>query len=248
MILPRPQDAFHKIQLLRLLTAILNDKLLAQNLFFKGGTCALMLGWLDRFSLDLDFDLAASADEKEIKKRLLLLFETLNLELKNPRTKILQFILRYQTKIETRNQLKLSVADALKTNDYQPFYLPEITHFAICQTKETMVANKLVAPLDRFEKHRTVAGRDFYDIHYFLSSGYRYKKEIIEERRRIPAQKYLQGLLEFTEKKLTQRVIDEDLNCLLSNEQFQAVRKTLKIELLSLLNDELLILSTRKVS
>lgn len=31
---------------------------------FKGGTCASMLGWLDRFSVDLDFDYAG--DKKNI--------------------------------------------------------------------------------------------------------------------------------------------------------------------------------------
>ncbi|HIP71371.1 MAG TPA: hypothetical protein EYH05_08260, partial [Anaerolineae bacterium] len=51
------QLAKHRIQLTRLLTEILDDPYLAASLYFKGGTCAAMLGYLDRFSVDLDFDL-----------------------------------------------------------------------------------------------------------------------------------------------------------------------------------------------
>ena len=57
MILLRPQDTIHKVQLTRLLTEILDNSILSQNLYFKGGTCAAILGYLDRFSVDLDFDL-----------------------------------------------------------------------------------------------------------------------------------------------------------------------------------------------
>jgi len=239
MILLRRQDVFHKIQLLRLLAAILDDQFLAQNLYFKGGSAASMLGWLDRFSLDLDFDLNALADKDQIKERLFRLFATLDLELKNRRVKNLQFILRYQAEEKARNQLKLSLAETLKTNDYQPFYLAEIARYAICQTKETMVANKLVAPLDRFERYRTIAGRDFYDLHYFFLHGFSYKKEVIEERRGVPVQKYLRELLGFIQEKLTQRVLDEDLNYLLPDEKFQVVRKVLKMELVNFLGDEI---------
>ena len=53
MILPKPEDAIHKIQLYRLLTAILDSPLLARHVYFKGGTCASMRGLLDRFSVEL---------------------------------------------------------------------------------------------------------------------------------------------------------------------------------------------------
>ena len=66
MIPIRPADARHKAQLLRLLTAIVDSPYLSQNLYFKGGTCASMLGFLDRFSVDLDFDLNQNADTKII--------------------------------------------------------------------------------------------------------------------------------------------------------------------------------------
>ncbi len=49
-------DNIHKAWLYRVLEGIASDKYLPSVLYFKGGTCASMLGWLDRFSVDLDFD------------------------------------------------------------------------------------------------------------------------------------------------------------------------------------------------
>lgn len=240
MMLPKREDALHKIQMYRLLTKILDDKILSQSLYFKGGTCASMLGWLDRFSVDLDFDLAPQVAKQTVKKNLLSLFGSLNLQIKNPKVKSLQFILGYQTKPGLRNQLKLGIVDnQAKTSDYQPFYLPEIDRFALCQTRETMVAHKLVAPLDRYAKYRSIAGRDLYDLHYFFSNGYAYKKEVVEERTKLPISQYLIKLKKFIENKVTEKILSEDLNYLLPYEKFKSIRKTLKTETLMLLSDEI---------
>ena len=51
MIIPHPKDVKHKIWMLRLLTAILENNLLANKLMFKGGTCAALRSLLDRFSV-----------------------------------------------------------------------------------------------------------------------------------------------------------------------------------------------------
>ena len=61
MILPNQKDAVHKAWLYRLLSEIYKAAWLADKLYFKGGTCAAMLGYLDRFSVDLDFDFVGNA-------------------------------------------------------------------------------------------------------------------------------------------------------------------------------------------
>ena len=66
MILPDKKDAVHKAWLYRILEAIADDSYLAGVLYFKGGTCASMLGWLDRFSVDLDFDYAGKTETKDV--------------------------------------------------------------------------------------------------------------------------------------------------------------------------------------
>lgn len=53
--------ALHKAQLCSLLIKISDNNKLAKNAYFKGGTCASMLGFLDCFSVDLDFDLNPEA-------------------------------------------------------------------------------------------------------------------------------------------------------------------------------------------
>ncbi len=62
------EQARHEAYMYRLLAEILDDKYLVANSFFKGGTCARMLGYLDRFSVDLDFDIKKDVDKKSLEK------------------------------------------------------------------------------------------------------------------------------------------------------------------------------------
>ncbi len=243
MILPMPEDAIHRFQLYRLLTEILDDPLISHVLLFKGGTCASMLGYLDRFSVDLDFDLKNKEKKLLVHKRLLKIFLSLDLKIKSKSNKELFYVLNYKRHNESfksRNALKLGIIDtSLKSNTYKAFYLREIDRYALCQTVETMFANKLVALTDRYEKHSTIAGRDLYDIHHFFIRGYKYRKEIIIERTGLSQVEYLVKLKEFIENKITDRIITQDLGSLLSNQEFQKIRKNLKKETLLLLKNEI---------
>lgn len=239
MILPRKEDVYHKIQLYRLLIEILDSEI-ADKIYFKGGTAATMLGCLDRFSLDLDFDLSFKTEKNKIDRVLRKIFKNLNLSLVQKSKNSLFYVLKYQAKPGLRNTLKLSIVDiALKSNRYENFYLKEIDRFAICQTKETMFANKLVAVIDRFKKYQTIAGRDIYDIHYFFLQGYDFEKEVIKERTGKEPYQYLKELADFIEKKVNERIISEDLNFLLPYEKFMLIRKTLKKEVLRMIREKL---------
>lgn len=175
MILPKREDTNHKAQLFRLLTEIL-DSSIAKSIYFKGGSAATMLGFLDRFSVDLDFDLKASADKKAIDKNLKKIFQELDLRISQKSNKSLFYLLKYSTKPGLRNTIKLSLIDmALKSNLYSSYCLSEIDRFVFCQTPDTMFANKLVAITDRYKKHKMITGRDIYDIHHFFLSGFHYK-------------------------------------------------------------------------
>lgn len=240
MIVLRKEDIFHKIQLLRLLTGILDNHILSQNLYFKGGTAAALLGFLDRFSIDLDFDLKEDANKSEMRILFHQLFKELDLEIKDESKMVLSFLLKYPAAVGLRNTLKLDALDLpVKANIYKVQNLAEINRLANCQTKETMFSNKLVAVLDRFQKHQTIAGRDLYDLHYFFSRGYSYLPEIIKERTGLKPEKYLQKLRNFINEKITERLITEDLNPLLPQEKFGKIRKVLKSEVLLFLNSEI---------
>jgi len=240
MINPSQQRAYHKAQLYRLLIRLLDDPEIASNIFFKGGTCSTMLGFLDRFSVDLDFDLKKGANKNKLRKKLYKIFNDLNLKIKDESKNTLQFFLLYQVPEGQRNTIKMDILDTpFKAINYYPQYLKDIDRIAICQTKESIVANKLVAITDSYKKRKTIAGRDVYDIHFFLSHGFSYRKEIIKERTKKSALVYLQELKTFVSEKITQKIVNQDLNFLLSYKQFNSIRKTLKTETLMLIGDEI---------
>ena len=227
----------HKAWLIRVLTEIADDPEMSSNLRFKGGTCAAMLGFLDRFSVDLDFDVAANANEKILRQKFHTIFKKFDLEIKQESKKALEFWVKYEAPANSRNTIKIDALNwQVKANKYAPQYLSEIDRFMTCQTIETMFANKLVAVWDRWRKSKSIAARDIYDIHHFYLQNFTYLPDIIEERTQMSVKKYLVWLSDFIREYITEKLIDEDLNTLVSPEQFKKIRKTLKQETLNLLS------------
>ena len=110
MILPDKKDAIHKAWLYRILEAVADDRYLADKLYFKGGTCASMLGWLDRFSIDLDFDFNGSDKDLRLARQALEnIFAKLGLAIKDKSKVGLQYFLKYKTDEAERNILKIDV-------------------------------------------------------------------------------------------------------------------------------------------
>ncbi|MFQ5434333.1 MAG: hypothetical protein ACE5FD_05600 [Anaerolineae bacterium] len=60
---------------------------------------------------------------------------------------------------------------------------------------------------------------------------------VIEEGRGTSVAEYLQELLIFVEKQVTQTTINQDLNVLLEPVKFQQIRKTLKAEVMMFIRD-----------
>lgn len=223
----------------RLLMEIIDQPLLAQNLAFKGGTCAAMLGYLDRFSVDLDFDVIHEAGEVDLREAFHKTFDQLGFEVTLEFDKALFFQLKYPSQPGKRSTLKASASSMkVKANQYRVQYFSEIDRLMNSQTIETMFANKLVAVMDRYAQHKTVAGRDIYDIHHFFVQGYAYHSAVIRERTGLEPAEYFSRLIEFIKANVNQTVINEDLNSLLPNRQFQQIRKILLPETLSFLERE----------
>ncbi len=229
MILANKSDILHKFQLQRLLTAVVDDQYVSQRVCFKGGTCAEMSGFLDRFSIDLDFDIVDTIDDKLFRSRIDKIVTKLGLIDDNQNTKSLFFNFKYVAPVNQRNKIKLSFFQNIVTsNDYEARFLPEINRTVKCQTIETMFANKLVTVFDRYSRHNDIEGRDIYDIYYFFQNGYSFKEEIIKERTGLGVEEYIKKLVKFIDEKVTQTMIDQDLNMLLPVEKFNKIRKTLK--------------------
>jgi predicted nucleotidyltransferase component of viral defense system len=235
----RPEDVIHKSHLHRLLMEIIDQPLMAQTLAFKGGSCAAMLGYLDRFSVDLDFDVLGDADEAALRNAFHQIFDHLGYSVVLEFDKVLFFQLRYPSGQGKRHTLKVSASNIMvKANQYKVQFFPEIDRLMNSQTIETMFANKLVAVTDRYTQHKTIAGRDIYDIHHFFIQGFAYNGAVIRERTGLEPKDYFGELIDFIKKHITQTTINEDLNSLLPNRQFQQVRKILIPETLSMLERE----------
>lgn len=241
LILPKPEDAVHKAWLYRVLSAVYDSASLASLLYFKGGTCAAMLGYLDRFSVDLDFDFVGTQTEiSDTRTRLEAVFRDIGLVIHDQSKIMPQYFLKYEAPEGRRNTLKIDVSvPPPKANTYEPKRFHEIDRIITCQTVETMMANKLVALTDRYEHHEAIAGRDLYDIHHFFMKGYRYNTEVIYERTGKDVRKFFTDLAAFIEKHITEKTIAQDLNTLLPYEQFSRIRKMLKQETLLFLRDEI---------
>lgn len=251
MIIPKPQDALHKAWLYRLLMTIADDTWLMQVLRFKGGTCAAMLDRLDRFSIDLDFDLVSETQAyrtlvPEVCIHLEKCFKQCGVEIKQFSKRGVQYFLHYQAEARARSTIKVEASfPPPHSNMYEATYFSEIDRTISCHTIETMFANKLVAVLDRWETHRSLAGRDIYDIHHFFMQGYRYHPAIIRERRSSSERVFFKELIHFIQTHVTQTTLQQDLNSLLPTPVFQRLYKTLKTETVMLLQDELKRLSKK---
>ena len=239
MLKLRLEDSLHKSYLNRLLMEIVDQPLLAQTLAFKGGSCAAMSGYLDRFSVDLDFDVLASTDKDILREAFHQVFNHLGLNLTLEFENTLIFQLRYSSSSRKRSSIKVSVTDIkIESNQYRVQYFPEIDRLINSQTIETMFANKLVAVTDRYAQHKTIAGRDIYDIYHFFIQGYKYHQAVIQERTGLSPKEYFGKLIDFINEHVTQTIIYQDLNLLLPLERFQQVRKILIPETLSMLEEE----------
>lgn len=224
-------DAKHKAWLLRLLSEMVDDTLLKQFLRFKGGTCASMLGFLDRFSVDLDFDILDETKTDQIKSNLKKIFTGLDLEIKNQSPKVLEFVLKYPAPENERNSLRLNIIGKnYKENIYENQLLPEIGRYFGCQTIDTMFANKLVD---------LSSGRDIYDIHYFFFTGQRFRRELIMERTGKKIPEFLKYLKKFIEKRVTTDLLIQDLGTLLSSDKMRFVKNNLLRETKMFIDNEI---------
>lgn len=240
MLIPNQQAASHRYHLFRILSAILDNTYLAQNCFFKGGTAATMRGILDRFSVDLDFDLANTVSESKIHRELEKLFAKLGYPIKESSKRAIQYLLGYEAPTNQRSTIKIEMIGRPSSfTQYETVYLADVDRQAIVQTVATMVASKLNTPMERWVKHHNLAGRDLYDIYYFLSHNLPYSHDLITEKTGLETPQFFAELIKFVEKRFTQTVIDQDLNTLFDPVTFKKLRLHLKNDALISLRAQL---------
>ncbi len=196
---------------------------------FKGGTMLYFFHNLDRFSVDLDFDLLEGADEKNVQdgvREILRSFGNIKDEYLKENT--IFFLLDYGT---GEQNIKVEISRRIFTENHyevRNFYGMSIRVLSL----EDSFSHKLVAATER----KSFANRDFYDIYFLLKNNVSFNEAIIRLRTGKSGLEYLAFLRGFIEKHLTQKTVLANMGELLDAKQKAWVKEHLKEELLAFLD------------
>ncbi|MDD9899200.1 MAG: nucleotidyl transferase AbiEii/AbiGii toxin family protein [Candidatus Melainabacteria bacterium] len=222
--------AKHRSILLDILKDIYDDTSIHSILGFKGGTALYFFYDLNRFSVDLDFDLLdldAAEQVYDTLSRILVKHGELKSSL-NKRNSI-QFLLSYDS---CSQNIKV---DIFKRNFGSSYEIQYALGLSMNVMKiEDMFAHKLIALTDRAKP----AVRDMYDLYFMFNQRLDFNQDIIKLRSGLTAIDYLAKAIELVEQvKLTN--ILSDIGDLLDEKQKNWVKTKLLSELLFKLRLEL---------
>lgn len=196
----KPDISTHKTILFQILKDIYSDTTIAPFLGFKGGTAALLFYGLDRFSVDLDFDLL-DEDREEI------VFE-----------RVTNIVGRYGT-IREANRKRFGIFYVLSYEDKARHIKVEInrrqfgsryeikTYLGVSMLvmiPEDVFAHKLVAMHERIGK----TSRDIYDVWFFLRQRFPINLEIVQSRSGMSFDAFLQTCIGQLEKMSNRKILD----------------------------------------
>ena len=221
--------AIHKNILIRILKDIYTEPTLGPILGFKGGTACYLFYGLNRFSVDLDFDLLDLKKEDyvfESIKKILENYGTLKEVFKKRYN--LFYLLSYKEKIEGAQNIRVEI----NRRDFGSKY--EIKSYLgismQVMKKEDMFAHKLVALYERKAK----TNRDLYDVWFFLQNNWPINVEIVEKRTKMKFQEFLKKCFSLIEK-INERHILAGMGELLDEKTKNWAKQNLKKDLLFLL-------------
>jgi predicted nucleotidyltransferase component of viral defense system len=216
----------HKHILLQLLKDIYSDTALGPLLGFKGGTAAFMFYGLDRFSVDLDFDLLDETKENDIFEKITGIAKRYG-EIRDAHKKKYSFIvlLSYD---ERATNIKIEINRRAFGSRYEvKTYLGVSMQVMV---REDMHAHKLMAMYERIGK----TNRDIYDVWFFAHNRWPMNRDIVVKRADMPYKQLLQKCISRLEK-MNDRTILSGLGDLLSDERKKWAKTTLRKDTIYLL-------------
>lgn len=214
----------HKNILIKILKEIYTDSSIGPLLGFKGGTAAFLFYNLNRFSVDLDFDLLKPDQEDLILEKMTKILNKYG-TIKEARTKRynILFLLVYDDKEIGGQNIKIEINRRQMPAKYEiKNYLGISMKVMI---KDDMFAHKLCAMFERLGK----TNRDIFDVYYFFHNNWPVNKEIIKQRTALNYKDFLQHCLSSLEK-MSNRNILSGLGELLDEKQKAWVKTKLKSE------------------
>lgn len=188
---------------------------------FKGGTCMYMFYGLDRFSIDLDFNLTAEDFDDRLITNILLKYLTISDQMNKHFTWL--WIGSYE---KGKQKIKVEInkrnyPDKYINKDFYGITIPTMS-------SECMFAHKLCAISDR----KKLQNRDLYDAHFMFAKQFGIDEEIVRIRTGKTLKEYFAYLINFIEKKVNSNMILEGLGELISENQKTHVKATLIRDLL----------------
>jgi predicted nucleotidyltransferase component of viral defense system len=211
----------HEQVLKNILRDIYTNSSLQVSLAFKGGTCLYMFYGLDRFSVDLDFNLRSDKFDdgalNEIVEKYLQVSDRTNKHFTwfwlGSYEKSLQ-----KVKVEVS---KRDYPDRYVNKDFYGLTVP-------IMEPSCMFAHKLCAITGR----KKLQNRDLYDAHFMFNKQFDIEEEIIKQRTGKTPREYFADLVTFIEDKVTDNNVLDGLGEFLTDQQKNSVRATLKRDIL----------------
>lgn len=219
----------HKNILIRILKDIFTDPTVGPFLGFKGGTAAFLFYDLNRFSVDLDFDLIDTTKEGQVFNGVKNILEKYGVVTDAERKRFtLFYLLSYDEKVAGAQNVKVEI----NCRDFGSKY--EVKSYIGIPMKvmvrEDMVAHKLCAMYERIGK----TNRDIFDVYFFLKNAWPINKQIVESRTGMTYKEFLQKNIDLLEKT-TDRNILSGIGELLDEKQKAWVKSKLREETVFLL-------------
>ncbi len=216
----------HKTILFQILKDIYSDTRIAPFLGFKGGTAALMFYGLDRFSVDLDFDLLDESQEEVVFERVAKIVQKYGTLRESNRKRFgIFFVLSYE---DTARHVKVEISRRKFGSRYEiKTYLGVSMRVMV---PEDLFAHKLMAFHERIGK----TSRDIYDVWFFLQHRFPINQAIIQERSEMPFDEFLRTCIERLEKMSNRRILD-GIGELLTPNQKNWAKAKLREDTISLL-------------
>jgi len=218
--------ATHKTILFQILKELYSDTTISPYLGFKGGTAAFMFYGLDRFSVDLDFDLLDESQGENVFNKVLKIAEHYG-AIKESHIKRfnLLIILSYEDKA---HNIKIEINRRQFGSMYEiKTYLGVSMQVMVI---EDMFAHKLMAMYERIGK----TSRDIYDVWFFLKSRFPINKEIVENRAQMPFEQLVTQCITRLEKMNNRHILD-GVGELLTSSQKDGAKAKLREDTIALL-------------
>lgn len=213
----------HRHILLSILKDLYQDTIVAPWLGFKGGTALYFFHGLNRFSVDLDFNMLVSEKNFDPKKIEKILAKYMSIKDYNSKEHTYFFLGAYR---ETHRNVKVEISKRPFADKYevQNLYGISVTTMA----KPYLFAHKLCAIHDR----KVLANRDLFDAHFMFERGFPIAAEVIQQRTGLTLAGYFQTLIDYIPKSIQKSGVLHGLGDLLDTKTKQWAKTKLVQELL----------------